>query len=67
MDRQMTDEEIWEDICKIAAKQAGISIERAKAILADAGFDAFDHTGIAAAVKVVGRKVGKSSRTSVKG
>jgi hypothetical protein len=51
----MSDEEIWEMICKAAAKKAGIPIEEAKAILADAGFDAFDHTGIFRAVKAVER------------
>jgi hypothetical protein len=47
------DEFIWDTICQVAAKKAGVSADRAKAILASHGFDAFHHTGIVEAVEVV--------------
>jgi hypothetical protein len=53
------DEEIWEGICAVAAKQAGIPIAQAKAILANAGFHEFGDAGIVEAVDIV---VSHSSR-----
>ena len=52
-DDDIDDEEIWNWICQAAARRAGISTERAKAILEDAGFVAHYHTGIGEAVEVV--------------
>jgi len=52
-DDDIDDEEIWNWICQAAAQRAGISAERAKAILEDAGFIAHYHTGIGEAVEVV--------------
>jgi hypothetical protein len=52
-DDDIDDEEIWNWICQTAAQRAGISTERAKAILEDAGFVAHYHTGIGEAVEVV--------------
>jgi hypothetical protein len=49
----MTDEEIWTSICEMAAREAGISPEQAKAIFADAGLNARHHTGLADAVEAV--------------
>jgi hypothetical protein len=49
----MTDEEIWTTICEMAAREAGISPEQAKAILADAGFDAHHGTGFVDAIEIV--------------
>jgi hypothetical protein len=46
-------EELWAWICGYAAKQAGISAERAEAILEDAGMTAYDHTGTFEAIEVV--------------
>ena len=37
-DDEIDDEESWMNICKVAAKHAGISAERAKAILESEGF-----------------------------
>jgi hypothetical protein len=51
-------EVIWERICEIAASRAGISPERAEAILDDNGFDAYGHTGLVEAVEVVGWAIG---------
>jgi hypothetical protein len=51
-------EVIWERICEIAACRAGISSERAEAILEDNGFYAFGHTGLAEAVEVVSWAIG---------
>jgi hypothetical protein len=52
-DDDIDDEEIWNWICQTAAQRAGISTERAKAILENAGFVAHYHTGIGEAVEVV--------------
>jgi hypothetical protein len=47
------EERVWDGICKIAAKRAGISPEGAMAILEDAGFHAYGHAGIVEAIEVV--------------
>jgi hypothetical protein len=47
------EEEIWDGICRVAAKRAGVSVESAKAILAEAGYHAYGHAGIVEAVEVV--------------
>jgi len=39
--------------CKVAVKHAGISAERAKAILESEGFHAYGHTGIVEEVEVI--------------
>jgi len=52
-DDDIDDEEIWNWICQAAARRAGISAEKAKSILEDAGFVAHYHTGIDEAVEVV--------------
>jgi len=39
--------------CKVAVKHAGISAERAKAVLESEGFHAHGHTGIVESVQVV--------------
>jgi hypothetical protein len=59
----MTEEdEIWEIICKAAAREASISIEKAKAILDDAGLTAYHHTGISPAIKVVVSEMKRGER-----
>jgi hypothetical protein len=62
-DDDLDDEEIWENICRIAGKKAGISTEKAKAVLERAGFHAYGHTGIVEAVNVVLHSVGKPALT----
>ena len=52
-DEDLDYEEIWDGICRVAARPAGVSAGRAKAILADAGHHAYGHTGIVEAVEVV--------------
>ena len=47
------DDKIWTSICRIAGKHAGIPVERARAILEDAGQTADSHIGIAEAVETV--------------
>jgi hypothetical protein len=56
------DDEIWMSICKIIAKRAGISPERAKAILDSEGFHAYGHTGIAEALEVVVAAIGRRKK-----
>jgi hypothetical protein len=47
-------EEVWDGgICTIAARQANISLAQAQAILAESGYTAYSHTGIAEAVEIV--------------
>jgi hypothetical protein len=58
-DGSMTDEEIWDSICQFAANRAGVSVERARAILYDAGYYAYGHTGIVEAVDVVSHALGR--------
>jgi hypothetical protein len=50
---ELDDDEIWASICRIAAKNANVSIERARAILEDAGQTADNHIGITEAVETV--------------
>ena len=64
-DDDIDDEVIWNWICQAAAQRAGISTERAKAILEDAGFVAHYHTGIDEAVEVV-RWEARSARPAQK-
>ena len=52
-DESLDDDEIWMRICQVAAKRADVDIERARAILEDAGQTAVDHIGIAEAVETV--------------
>jgi hypothetical protein len=58
----MTAEEIWEAICKAAARKAGIPTEQAKTLLADAGYSADHHSGIVPACKVVAHAAKKRGR-----
>jgi hypothetical protein len=58
----MTDKEIWRSICKTAARDAGISVEQASAILKLEGRTARHHCGIVDAVEVVKRATGKRKR-----
>jgi hypothetical protein len=57
-DDDLDDQEIWMNICNMAAKRTDISVERAKAILGE-GFHAFGHTGIVEAIEVVVAEVGR--------
>ena len=50
---EIDDEEIWTNICQMAAQRAGISIERAKTILEDAGYHAYGRAGIVEAIDIV--------------
>jgi hypothetical protein len=57
-DDEIDEGEIWEGLCVVAAKHAGISIERAQAVLENAGYHAYGHIGILDAVNVVRHAVG---------
>jgi hypothetical protein len=52
-------ERVWAAICKYAAQKAGISVERATAILEENGFNAYWHTGVVEAVDVVNWALGR--------
>ena len=52
------EEEVWESMCKLVAKNCGVSVEWAKAVLDAAGFHAFGHTGILDAMNVVRNSMG---------
>jgi hypothetical protein len=52
-DDETDDEAMWAWICEYAGRQAGISAERARAILEEAGFHAYGHGGAFEAIEIV--------------
>jgi hypothetical protein len=50
---EMDDEAIWASICRMAAKDAGVTVERARAILEEAGQTADSHNGMMEAIDTV--------------
>ena len=55
------DDEIWAQMCGHIARRAGISAERTTAILWNAGYHAYGHTGLVEAFDVVFNALGRKS------
>ena len=53
------DDEIWAQMCGHIARRAGISAERTTAILWNAGYHAYGHTGLVEAFDVVFNALGR--------
>jgi hypothetical protein len=58
-DDTVDDERVWESICAIAGKYAGVSPQQARTILEAAGFHAYGHAGIVEAVEIVTQLAGR--------
>ena len=52
-EEEIGDEEIWENVCKVIARRAGISFEQAQTILEENGYSAYGHAGILDALNTV--------------
>jgi hypothetical protein len=52
-DEYYDDDDVWTGICRVASKHAGVTVEQARAILAEAGQTAGNHNGIVEAVETV--------------
>jgi hypothetical protein len=52
-DDDLDEEKVWLGICQVAAKHTRISVQRARAILEDAGYHAYGHLGIMDAIDVI--------------
>jgi hypothetical protein len=50
---EIDDDETWARICRMAAKEASVTVERARAILEDAGQTADSHNGVMEAIETV--------------